>query len=206
MNKIKIVLSLITRDNDYQREQAKSAELVAHQLNVDLEVVYANNDSVTQSSQLLDLMHKYKSALKGILVEPAGGTAFPQVGAAALRADTAWVVLNRDASSIADLRQSSSSSAPAFAVSTDHKQVGWIQAQQLAAILPLGGTVLYVQGPASSPAAQHRLIGIEAAKSPNLILKTIKTSFHTLGCSGLVASGDGGESFNLLSTSTANFS
>lgn len=177
MNKIKIVLSLITRDNDYQREQAKSAELVAHQHNVDLEVVYANNDSVTQSSQLLDLMHKYKSELKAILVEPAGGTAFPQVGAAALRAGTAWVVLNRDASSIADLRQSSS--APAFAVSTDHKQVGCIQAQQLAAILPQGGTVLYVQGPASSTAAQHRLIGLEAAKSPNLILKTIKSANWT---------------------------
>jgi ABC-type sugar transport system substrate-binding protein len=177
VNKLKVVLSLITRDNDYQREQAKSAELVAHQLNVDLEVVYANNDSVTQSSQLLDLMHKYKSELKGILVEPAGGTAFPQVGAAALRAGVAWVVLNRDAGSIAELRQSPS--IPVFVVGTDHKQVGRIQAQQLAAILPQGGTVLYVQGPASSLAAQHRLIGIEAAKSFNITLKTLKSANWT---------------------------
>ena len=31
MNKLKVVLSLITHDNDYQLEQAKAAEAAAHQ-------------------------------------------------------------------------------------------------------------------------------------------------------------------------------
>src|ERR1019366_598687 len=106
VNRLKVVLSLITSDNDYQLEQAKAAEAVAHQQNVDLEIVYADGNSVTQSSQLLDLIHKYKSELSAILVEPAGGTEFPQVGRAAVSAGIAWVVLNRDASSLADLRRS----------------------------------------------------------------------------------------------------
>jgi hypothetical protein len=49
-------------------------------------------------------------------------------------------VLNRDASSLADLRRDFQ--APAFAVSSDHKQVGRIQAEQLAAILDEAKAVL----------------------------------------------------------------
>jgi|CZLA01.1.fsa_nt_gi ribose transport system substrate-binding protein len=177
MNMRKVVLSLITRDNDYQLEQAKAAEAVAHQQKLDLEVFYADSNSVTQSSQLLDAIHKYKSALSAILVEPAGGTEFPQVGRAAVSAGIAWVVLNRDASSLADLRRSFQ--VPAFAVSSDHQQVGRIQAQQLAAILPEAATVLCILGPANSLAAQQRLVGLDSAKSPGMTLKILKSSNWT---------------------------
>jgi len=178
MNMRKVVLSLITRDNDYQLEQAKAAEAVAHQQKLDLKVFYADSNSVTQSSQLLDAIHKYKSALSAILVEPAGGTEFPQVGRAAVSAGIAWVVLNRDASSLADLRRSFQ--VPAFAVSSDHQQVGRIQAQQLAAILPEAATVLCILGPANSLAAQQRLVGLDSAKSPGMTLKSKCQRKHML--------------------------
>jgi ribose transport system substrate-binding protein len=177
LTKTKFVLSLITRENDYQREQARSAETVAQRLNVDLEILYADNDSVTQSSQLLDTIHKYKSELTGILVEPAGGTEFPQVGNAAVNVGAAWVVLNRSASSLSDLRRKST--VPVFAVSSDHGEVGRIQAAQLAALLPGGGTVLCVQGPSSSAAAQQRMAGLLEARPDNLILKVLKSSNWT---------------------------
>lgn len=173
MNKLRVVLSLITRDNDYQLEQAKAAEAVAQQQNVELEIFYADGNSVTQSAQLLDAIHKYKAGLGAILVEPAGGTEFPQVSRAAVSTGIAWVVLNRDASSLADLR--GNFPAPAFAVSSDHKQVGRIQAQQLAAILPPAATVLCIQGPPNSLAAQQRLIGLEGAKSASITLKLLKS-------------------------------
>ncbi len=173
MNKLKVVLSLITRDNDYQLEQAKAAEAAAHQRGVDLEILYADGDSVTQSSQLLDSIHKCKSALNALLVEPAGGTEFPQVGRAAASAGIAWVVLNRDASSLADLRRNFQS--PAFAISSDHKEVGRIQARQLAAILPQQAMILYVQGPSNSLAARYRLIGMEEAKPSGLTLRIVKS-------------------------------
>src|SRR5271155_5582874 len=133
LNRLKVVLSLITRDSDYQLEQAKAAEAVAGKQNIDLEIFYADSNSITQSSQLLDAIRKYKSKLSAILVEPAGGTEFPQVGKAAVSAGIAWVVLNRDASSLMDLRRNFQ--VPAFAVSSDHKEVGRIQAQQLAALV-----------------------------------------------------------------------
>ena len=57
MNKLRVVLSLMTRDSDYQLEQAKAAEAVAQQQNVVLEIFYADGNSVTQSSQLLNLIH-----------------------------------------------------------------------------------------------------------------------------------------------------
>jgi ABC-type sugar transport system substrate-binding protein len=177
VSKIKFVLSLITRENDYQREQARAAEAAAHRLNVDLEILYADNDSVTQSSQLLDLIHRYKSNLSGILVEPAGGTEFPQVGNAAVNAGIAWVVLNRNADSLSSLRRKSS--VPSFAVSSDHKEVGRIQARQLATILPNGGSVLCIQGPSGSAAAQQRMIGLQEAHPNNIDLKILKSSNWT---------------------------
>ncbi len=173
MNRLKVVLSLITRDNDYQLEQAKSAEGVANLQNVDLEIFYADSNSVTQSSQLLDQIHKHKAGLAAILVEPAGGTEFPQVGRAAVSAGIGWVVLNRDASSLTDLRRNFH--VPIFAVSSDHRQVGHIQAQQIAAVVPGAATVLYVQGPAGSLASQQRLAGVGEAKSKDVTLKILKS-------------------------------
>ena len=173
MNRLKVVLSLITRDSDYQLEQAKAAEAVAGKQNIDLEIFYADSNSITQSSQLLDAIHKYKSKLSAILVEPAGGTEFPQVGKAAVSAGIAWVVLNRDASSLKDLRRDFQ--VPAFAVSSDHKEVGRIQAQQLAALVPQTALVLCVQGPATTLAAQQRLLGLESAKQPGMTLKLLKS-------------------------------
>ena len=48
MDKLRVVLSLITRDNDYQLEQAKAAEAVARQENIELEIFYADSNSVTE--------------------------------------------------------------------------------------------------------------------------------------------------------------
>lgn len=173
MSDLKIVLSLITHDNDYQLEQARVAKAVAQQQDFDLEILYADSNSLTQSAQLLDVIHKYKSTLSAILVEPAGGTEFPQVAGAAVNMGIAWVLLNRDAGSSVALRRNQR--AIVFAVSADHEQVGQIQAQQLAALLPQEANVLCIQGPASSLAAQRRLAGLESAKPSRLTLKMLRS-------------------------------
>ena len=51
--KLRFLVSLHTRDNDFQVAQAQSAEHAARKLGVDAEIIYADNDSVTQSTQLL---------------------------------------------------------------------------------------------------------------------------------------------------------
>ena len=107
-----------------------------------------------------------------IIFEPVGGTALPQVARAAVDAGIGWVVLNREANYVADLRKLAK--APVFAVTVDHVDIGRIQAKQCAALLPTGGTALYVQGPSENSATKDRLKGMLELKPANLHLINLK--------------------------------
>src|SRR5258708_10211490 len=118
MAKIRILVSLTTNDNDYQIEQAQSAEQAASKLGVTAEIIYANNDAINQSTQILRAIQAEPADRPNAIVfEPVGGTALPQVARAAAAADIGWAVLNPDANHIADLRKTAT--APSFASSTD---------------------------------------------------------------------------------------
>lgn len=53
MKKLKFLVSLTNDDNDYQVEQASAAEEAARKLGVTVQLIYAGNDAITQSTQLL---------------------------------------------------------------------------------------------------------------------------------------------------------
>ena len=53
MKNLPVVVSLITADNDYQLEQATSAQEAASRRGVEVEIVYADGDSIQQSQQIL---------------------------------------------------------------------------------------------------------------------------------------------------------
>src|SRR2546426_6081684 len=53
MKKLRFLVSLTTNDNDYQIEQAQSAEQMARKLGVEARIIYADNDAITQSTQIL---------------------------------------------------------------------------------------------------------------------------------------------------------
>ena len=53
MKKLRFLVSLITKDNDFQIQQAASAEAAARELGIDLDFVYAAGDTITQSTQIL---------------------------------------------------------------------------------------------------------------------------------------------------------
>ncbi|MGB2592990.1 MAG: sugar ABC transporter substrate-binding protein [Candidatus Acidiferrum sp.] len=167
MKKLRFLLALITKDNDFQVEQAVSAEAMARELGVDLEIAYADGDTITQSTQVLKTIQAH-SAMRpdGILVEPAGGTGLPQVARAAVDAGIAWCLVNRDADYVAELRRGAKS--PIFLVTTDHKEIGRIQARQLSALLPQGGNVIYILGPTESATVKDRKEGFEAVCAKNL--------------------------------------
>lgn len=163
MKKLRFLVSLTTNDNDYQIEQAQSAEAAARKLGVELQVIYADNDAITQSTQLLKAIQaEEEHRPDAIIFEPVGGTALPQVARAAAGAGIGWAVLNRDANYVAELRKSSK--APIFVVTSDHLEIGRIQGRQIAALLPHGGTILYVQGPAENSAAKDRTAGMNETK------------------------------------------
>ncbi len=173
MKKLKFVVSLTTNDNDYQMEQAAAAEEAAMRLGVDAQILYADNDSVLQSQQLLRAIQSPADGIPdGIIFEPVGGTALPQVARAAVSAGVALVVLNRDVEYVAELRQKQR--APIFAVTSDHAEIGRIQGQQVAALLPDGGTVLYIQGPSDSLAAKQRTDGMYDTKPADVQVKLLK--------------------------------
>ena len=173
MRKLKFLVSLTTNDNDYQIEQARAAEQAARKLNVDLQILYAGNDAINQSTQILKMVQAAaEERPDAIIFEPVGGTALPQVARAAVNAGIGWAVLNREANYISELRQFCK--APVFSVSSDHAEIGRIQGRQCAALLPTGGTVLYIQGPSENSAAKDRTLGLQEVKPSNLNLVMLR--------------------------------
>lgn len=158
MKSTSFVVSLPTLENDYQQQQAKEAEQVAAELGIEVAVLDSRNDSISQSLELLRrIQSKSEPRPDAIIVEPAGGTAFPQVAKAAVSSGIGWVVLNRVADYIPDFRQGAS--VPVFCLGPDHVEIGRLQGRQLSALLPDGGSVLYVEGPAASSSARQRYAG-----------------------------------------------
>ena len=173
MKKLRFLVSLTTNDNDYQIEQAQSAEMTARKLGVEAQIIYADNDAINQSTQLLkSIQDSGPTRPDAIIFEPVGGTALPQVARAAAGANIGWAVLNREANYISELRKISK--APFFAVSSDHVEIGRIQGRQFGALLPQGGSVLYVQGPSENSAAKERTAGMQETKPANVHVTALK--------------------------------
>jgi ribose transport system substrate-binding protein len=173
MKKLTFLVSLTTNDNDYQMEQAVSAEETARKLGVDLKIVYADNDAINQSQQLLKIIQSDAAARPdAIIFEPVGSTGLPQVARAAASAGIAWVILNREADYIAQLR--AAYKVPVFSLTSDHKEIGRVQGRQIGALLPGGGTILYIQGPAGSDAAQMRTDGMHQTKPANVQVRMVR--------------------------------
>src|SRR5262249_20601236 len=106
-----------------------------------------------------------------------GSTALPHAARAAANAGLGWVVMNRDADSIAELR--SQYDSPTFVVTEDHRETGRILGRQMGALLPNGGTVLSIQGPSASPVTAWRLKGTNETKPANITLKSLRSAHWT---------------------------
>ncbi|MGC2450155.1 MAG: substrate-binding domain-containing protein [Candidatus Sulfotelmatobacter sp.] len=176
MRKPKILISLTTLDNDYQIEQAADAHDAALRLGVELQFVYADNDPIAQSQQLLKIIQSSsESRFDAIIVEPVGGAGLPRVARAAAQAGIGWVVVNWDVAYLEELRREFS--VPLFAVTSDHREIGRIHGRQLAKLMPHRGSVLYVQGPSHSPPAQQRSSGLYETKPEHIDLKVLRANW-----------------------------
>jgi ribose transport system substrate-binding protein len=176
MKKLNFLVSLTNNDNDYQQEQATAAEKAARRLGVDVKIIHANNDALVQSQQLLQAIQGDVGARPdAIMFEPAGGTAFPQVARVAVASGIGWAVMNYDADYILELRRAHK--APIFSISSDHVKVGEIQGKQMAAMLPNGGSILYIEGPANSSAAKERTIGMNRTRPANIRVKSMRANW-----------------------------
>jgi ribose transport system substrate-binding protein len=175
MKKLRFVLSLMTRENDYQLEQAAAATQAAASHGMELQILFAENDAITQGTQLLKIIQA-SEALRpdAILCEPVGGPCLPQVARAAVAAGIPWAILNRDADYIHELRKTSK--LPIFSLSPDQKEIGRIQGLQLATLVrnANGAGVLHIQGPSENSAAKDRAAGMQMTLPPGVQVTSLR--------------------------------
>jgi len=173
MGKLRFLISLITKENDYQVEQAAAALTAAKEIGVHADIVYADNDPITQSTQVLKAIQAEPSQRpNGIIIEPLGATAFPQAAQAAVTAGIGWAVLSRRADYAKEMGRSART--PVFSVSADQVEVGRIQARQVMALLPRGGSVLFIQGPSVSSVSKERYDGLMELLPSNVRLSNLR--------------------------------
>jgi len=173
MSKLRFLFSLITKENDYQVEQAAAALAAARDIGVDADIIYADNDPITQSTQVLKAIQAEPSERpNGIIIEPLGATAFPQAAQPAASAGIGWAVLSRRADYAKDLGRTARS--PVFSVSVDQVEVGRIQARQVMALLPRGGSLLFIQGPSVSSVSKERHDGLLELLPANVHLTNLR--------------------------------
>ena len=173
MKKLRFLVSLHSDENDFQMAQAQAAEEAADRLGIRAEIIFADNDAVNQSTQILKaIQNPAESRPDAIVLEPVSGSALPQVARAACSAGIGWAVLNRNPDYLQELRRTAV--APMFIVSSDHTEIGRIQGKQFAALLPRGGAILYIEGPSQSSSAQKRTAGMLETKPSNIQVTTLR--------------------------------
>ena len=78
MKNLRFLISLHSCENDFQVAQAQCAEDTASKLGIEAEIVFAEDDAVNQSTQLLKAIQtKKESRPDAIVLEPVGGTVLP---------------------------------------------------------------------------------------------------------------------------------
>jgi ribose transport system substrate-binding protein len=172
VKKLKFVLS-IPGETMYLRAQTAAAQATADRLGAELEVAIAQMDAVAQGQQLLSFVQsRTHSRPDAIILEPVSAAGLPRVAEAAVAAGIGWVVSNAHVDYLGVLRKDAK--VPVFQISQDHMEVGQIQGKQIGAILPKGGSVLYLRGPAMSWWATKRAEGMERTKPKNVEVRSLK--------------------------------
>ena len=159
----RIIVALTSAEQEYQALQGEDALSVGARLDAEVEVLFAEDNAVMQIQQLFRYVHAPEGERPtAFLIYTRVPDGLERVARNAARAGIGWFLLNRSAPYIEPLRQEHPGVAIA-AITTDHEEIGRIQARQLEAVRPLARRVLVMQGPANTPAAQLRLAGFEEA-------------------------------------------
>ncbi len=157
----KVVVALLSEQQEFQLMQAADARAAAARAGLGVDVVFADNNAVVQIHQLFKYVHAPEAERPAaIVVETVTGEGLERVARNAIKAGIGWVLINRSVSYLSALRQERGD-LPIAVVSVDNREAGRIQGRQLKTLLPKGGAVLYLQGPADPAAASDRLRGFQ---------------------------------------------
>lgn len=157
----RVVASFLSSEQEYQTAQAACAGVVADRAGLSLEVVFAENSAITQVQQLFRFIHvNPKDRPLAIVVQSVSGEGLERMARLATQAGIGWVLVNRDVEYLAELR-TLHPDLLIFGIGMDQLEMGRIQGRQIRALLPNGGRILYLQGPADTSAAKKRLEGTQ---------------------------------------------
>jgi ABC-type sugar transport system substrate-binding protein len=158
---VRIGVFLVSSGSLYQGQQKEAAESAARAGHVELDVFFANGDSKKQREQVFSYV-RGESAPAGVVVHPVEEAGLRFVAQEAVQKGIAWAVASRAPAWTESLGRDSG--VLAFCVAVDQVGIGRLQGEQYRALLPEGGTVLYVTGPSMAASVQERQTGMEAAK------------------------------------------
>ncbi len=159
----KVVVGLLTAEQEFQQLQAKDARDAAARLGLEVEVLFAEGNAVVQIQQLFRHIHAAEGERPvAIVVEAAAGDGLERVARNAVAAGIGWILVNTRTSYLEAMRAAHPALAIAM-VGTDQKEVGSIQGRQCRALLPGGGHVLCVRGPEYSTVTADRSAGLAEA-------------------------------------------
>jgi ABC-type sugar transport system substrate-binding protein len=150
-----IRLFLRTTENDYQQQLKQEALREGQRSGFVVEVDSAQDDAGRQVAQITAAVENARATnLVAVLVAPVRDDVVAPTVRAAAQAGVEWVMLNREAQFIEELRQQFTGRA-IFAVTPEQAEIGRIHGQQVRALMPNGGCVLCVTGPLTASSRSH---------------------------------------------------
>ena len=157
-----ITVLLLTDGQDFQQAQEQSARDVCEREGFQVEVAYADNSPFMQIRQVLEYIDRPLNMRPvAVAIELASApAAFTHSARAALTAGVGWVELSSGASSVNALRLEFPGHLVA-SVGVDEEGIGELHAAQCRALLPKGGTILYVEGPNVNAVVKSRRLALE---------------------------------------------
>jgi ABC-type sugar transport system substrate-binding protein len=175
-----IALFLRSRDNDYQMRLADDAVKMGERVGFSVRVTAASNDSARQSAQVAEALAGSSDELAAVLISPVREETLAEVARQAVAKGVGWVVLNREGSYVPMLR-SEFPGVPIFGVTPDQTQIGRIQAEQVKLLLPEGGSILCITGPAHTSSSQRRLDALRADLGPEHVVNVLEADWTSEG-------------------------
>jgi ABC-type sugar transport system substrate-binding protein len=159
--KSKVLLSLLSYDEDYQRLQAEAAQSAATREGVELEIQYAEKNPVLQIQQIFRAVSRPEGTRPAVIVVHAVAmTGVEGAARAAVQAGIGWMLLNEKTTQLETLRRELPGPLVGC-VYVDNEEVGRFQGRIAKALLPSGGPIVCIEGPSMSGAAQSRRKGLE---------------------------------------------
>ena len=186
----KIVVALLTDQQDFQVKQAEDARAAAARAGLEIEVVFAEGNAVLQVHQLFGYIYLPRERRPAaIVVESVAPDGLKSVAKSAAEMGIGWVLLSSHEAYLDALQKD----FPALLISSataDDEEIGRIQARHFRALLRNKGSVLYIEGPALSVTSQIRRRTLDdGLRGSNVrIAKTLRADWTEAGAKHVVSS------------------